>query len=77
MADNLWDTTKEFVQNHIDDHRAVARLKASMAESAEISDQRQMSLWQQTMEIGRQARQQEPQQDSPQEQEHQRRQLSL
>lgn len=46
-------------------------------EPTTIDDQRQTDLWQQTAEIGRQARQEAPQQDSPQERELQRRQLSL
>ena len=47
------------------------------SESTTIEDQRQTNLWQQTMEIGRQTRQVAPQQESPQEQDHLRRQLSL
>lgn len=46
-------------------------------EPSTIEDKRQTDLWQQTIEIGRQARQAEAQQESPQERELQRRQLSL
>jgi hypothetical protein len=45
--------------------------------SSTIEDQRQTTLWQQRMETGRQAEQSEAEQESPQEKEHQRRQLSL
>lgn len=76
---SLWDQAKDFAYRHapeavrdrIDDNRAIARIEASMA------DQRQTSLWDQTAEVGRQTRQEAPQQESPQEKEFQKRQLSM
>lgn len=53
-------------------------IASDIREMEERQDQRQMSLWQHTMEVGRQAREETTEQkESPQEREHQRRQLSL
>lgn len=46
-------------------------------EPSMIEDKRQTDLWQQTIEIGRKARQADAQQESSQERELQKRQMSL
>jgi hypothetical protein len=74
------DSLRTYDKDRENGANVVTAWKAHLSRQEEpstIADQRQTTLWQQTMEVGRQVRQAEGQQESSQEKEHQRRQLSL